>query len=332
MKKLIILIICLNSLVFANQTVFAWNDKTTHPALTKNTIDFYNLNFETKISDEEKEWVIQASVSEDTPPRWVNHFYDPVYNEGWTGEKGPVGFSEEFMKKFSDVFLSAKGAVSAIDWVHNQELQEKYRLYKGNQTWEKAIYEYVKNKDKKKAFTALGHVLHLLQDMAVPEHTRNDTHPGDSPLENYSARFDINNFNEVNNLLNFSAKDFSDLDGYFNDLANYSNNNFFSKDTILDEKYEKPEIVNEESLFAYGLNNLVLSGVETIRIKKGNKFEKVKVYNISESPEHETILEGYWTRLSREAILSGAGVLNLFFQEVERAEEDQSILVEPPED
>ena len=172
MKRLIFSFVFIVSLVFIPRAVFGYSDETTHPALTSEVVDFYNLNFDKKITDEQKGWILEGSIEEDTPPRWINHFYDPVYNEGWTGEHGNTYLSEDFMKKFSDVFLSSESAVSAIDWVHNQKLQGKYRLYKGNQTWEKALYEYVQNGNEKEAFLALGHVLHLLEDMAVPDHTR----------------------------------------------------------------------------------------------------------------------------------------------------------------
>ena len=154
------------------RAVFAYDDKTTHPALTEEAVNFYNLNFNQKITDEEKEWIISGSILEDTPPRWVNHFYDPIYKVGWTGEAGGLN-PQDVLRQFTDLFLSNGRAVSALNWVHNQELQNQYKLYQGNQTWEKAIYEYVKNKDKKAAYFALGHVLHLLEDMAVPDHTRN---------------------------------------------------------------------------------------------------------------------------------------------------------------
>ena len=223
MKKLVLVPIFVGSLV-VSQAVFAYDDQTTHPALTSEVVDFYNLNFDKKITDEQKGWILEGSIEEDTPPRWINHFYDPVYNEGWTGEHGNTYLSEDFMKKFSDVFLSSESAVSAIDWVHNQKLQGKYRLYKGNQTWEKALYEYVQNGNEKEAFLALGHVLHLLEDMAVPDHTRNDTHPGDSPYESYCSQFTVDNFFIADELVgqNYKPLVFSSLDGYFKKLAENS--------------------------------------------------------------------------------------------------------------
>jgi len=37
--------------------------------------------------------------------------------------------------------------------------------------------------EKEKAMFALGHILHLIEDSAVPDHTRDDGHIGDSPYE-----------------------------------------------------------------------------------------------------------------------------------------------------
>ena len=323
--------------MFINRTVFAYDDKTTHPAITDEIVDFYNLSFDKKITAEEKERIIQGSILEDTEPRYINHFYDPIYKQGWTGEHSGEWFSKDLMQKFSDVFLSSENGVSALNWAHNQELQEKYKRYQGNRTWEKALYEYVKNKDKKEAFSDLGYILHLLEDMSVPEHTRNDTHPNDSPYENYSQRFTRNNFHIANDLKkqNFQPVNFNNLDEYFEYVANYSNNYFFSKDTVNDPKYEKPKIIKSDSEYGYGLDKdnkkFVLVGVETRRIKEGNEYKDTKVYLLTKDQLYEPILNAYWIRLSREAVLSGSGVIDLFFQEAEKMEKDPSLLQPPPE-
>jgi len=70
---------------FSSQKSLAYDDKTTHSALTQEIIEFYNLHFDKKITDEQKEWIIEGSILEDTPPRWINHFYDPINKTGWTG-------------------------------------------------------------------------------------------------------------------------------------------------------------------------------------------------------------------------------------------------------
>ena len=38
----------------------------------------------------------------------------------------------------------------------------------------------------------LGHVLPLIEDAPVPEHTRNDAHAGGSKYEEYAGRYDAN--------------------------------------------------------------------------------------------------------------------------------------------
>jgi len=329
MKKIIFVATFLISLMFMAGTVFAYDDKTTHPAITDEIVDFYNLRFDRKITAEEKEWLIQGAILEDTEPRYINHFYDPIYQQGWTGEYGTGWLSKDFTQKFSDVFLSSEKSVSALDWVHNQELQEKYKHYQGNRTWEKALYEYVKNKDTKEAFLNLGYVLHLLEDMSVPEHTRNDTHPKDSPYEDYTTRFTRGNFQIANDLQKQDHRPtkFNSLDEYFKQLANYSNNYFFSKDTINISKYDKPKIIEENKGWGYGMdkNNqeFTLAKVDVVRSKDS---ETQKSYSLNNDEVYKPILNAYWVRLSREAVLSGSGVIDLFFQEVAKAEKDPSLL------
>ncbi len=275
------------------------------------------------------------AIGEDTEPRYVNHFYDPIYKNGWSGEHAI--FSQDAMREMSDIAIAPVGAVSALNWVHNQELQAEYQRYLGNKTWEKAIYEYVKNKNKQEAYYALGHVLHLLEDMAVPEHTRNDTHTplNESPYENYSARYTRDNFYIVDEIKNQKQPVFNSLDEYFEYLANYSNNYFFSRDTINDGKYNKPQIIGDDGQYGYALDidqqkfKVALENIQFL--KQGENFVQVKNYIIEDKPASVPILNAYWTRLSREAVLSGAGVINLFFKEVEEAEKDPSLLKPPPE-
>ncbi|MDD5032549.1 MAG: right-handed parallel beta-helix repeat-containing protein [Candidatus Pacebacteria bacterium] len=331
MKKAILLFIIFSPLLFS-RAVFAYNDTNTHPALTDETIDFYNSISENKLTDEEKEWIISGAEGEDTPPRWTNHFYDPVYDEGFTGERGPSNIINELSGKYSDVWLSVEDAVSAKIWSQNQELQAKYRLYKGNKTWEKAIYEYVKNNNKQEAFYSLGFVLHLLQDMAVPDHTRNDSHPptDGSPYENYCVGFNRNNFSIQDKIKGNQPASLTSLDNYFDYLANYSNKYFFSKDTINDEKYENPKIIKVEGDYGYGPDNrgneFKIVGA-TREIKNG----ELKISYFLRTQE-EKVFESYWSRLSTEAVLSGAGVIELFFSEAEKAKNNQNLLEEPPQE
>ena len=66
--------------------VFAYDQKNTHPALTDEIVDFYNLSFPgNKLSVEDKKLLIQGSIDEDHGERPLFHFYDPVYNRGIAG-------------------------------------------------------------------------------------------------------------------------------------------------------------------------------------------------------------------------------------------------------
>ncbi len=43
-------------------------------------------------------------------------------------------------------------------------------------TFDRAVFEYVHG-DKKRALEAVGHIMHLVQDMTSTPHTRDDAHP-----------------------------------------------------------------------------------------------------------------------------------------------------------
>ena len=132
----------------------------------------------------------------------------------------------------------------------------RYSSYGGNNTWENALRQYAKG-NKKEAYYILGHILHLLEDATVPDHTRNDTHAhegssvsldGGSPYEDYGKNFTRQNLNTAQNLLSAGKNPIflSSIDEYFDKLAGYSNGYFFSEDTINDPKYNNPKIIREE--------------------------------------------------------------------------------------
>ena len=141
---------------------------------------------------------------------------------------------------FSQGALSSEKPVSLLNWLHNQNLQAKYGAYYGNRTWERAIYEAVKNGDKKEAYYTLGYILHLVEDATVPDHTRNDTHAhelekvtGDygSPYEEFSKQSKRENLNIAKELKQRSEKPISksSIDEYLISLSEYSNKYFSQK-------------------------------------------------------------------------------------------------------
>ena len=158
------------------QNIKAYSDTTTHPDLTREIIDFYELSGGRKFTDEQKQWVIQGSIDEDAAPRWLNHFYDPIFERGLDT---PILFVNGYSSKnwglyskyqlarlgqtgTAGVMIAGKSDPSSLPFVFS---------------YEAGIERYAKNKEKD-AYITLGHILHLIEDLTVPEHTRNDAHPG----------------------------------------------------------------------------------------------------------------------------------------------------------
>lgn len=143
-----------------------------------------------------KEWIAFGSAAEDYGKKgqddfWTtrafNHFHDPL--KDWD-EAGLSSWANQFYK---DAYK--KDPVSPILW----GLKPGEQTFDGNSTgdwsWAKAreyYYTYLTGKDLKgntvartdeerkanfsSCLRALGQVMHLLQDVSVPLHTRNDLH------------------------------------------------------------------------------------------------------------------------------------------------------------
>ena len=57
--------------------VFGYDDKTTHPALTKEIARFFNYNYPALgLRSDEIEILMKGSIDEDEETRWLKHFYD----------------------------------------------------------------------------------------------------------------------------------------------------------------------------------------------------------------------------------------------------------------
>lgn len=133
------------------------------------------------------EWLSVGAVNEDSYylARFVNHFYNPINKEG---------LSDIALFRYQ---LSVSG-MNALDWawenrgsllnqdhgwVHARDVYLAAVLSPGRETRRSRLAE---------TFFDLGHVVHLLQDMAQPQHTRNDAHaPLGSPLYGETAPYEI---------------------------------------------------------------------------------------------------------------------------------------------
>ncbi len=323
------------SFLFFNYS-FSYSPYFTHPDLTEEMVKFFNLKSQEsnlKISKQEILWLRKGAINEDTPPRWINHFYDPVHKIGWTGKHFGSLSEEDGYKKGAD--MAPKPALASIDWAENQEYQSAYAAEYGNQTWQKALVSYVID-DKESAFIALGHILHLVEDLSVPDHTRNDSHAGiagdpGSPYEDYSKEYtNYNKLTLAKDLKNQNRNflEFSNLEDYFEYLANYSNNNFFSEDTISNEEFNEPKLSGLQMISKEIEGNiirryLVSNDYYLSWFKKEDPFTGKKIYT---TDDKYFVLPSYRSHLFPQAVLTGASVINQFFKEAEFYKQNPKLL------
>jgi len=265
--------------------VFSYNDTVSHPTLTENAAFVYNASFDKKLSNDEIAWLKWGSIEEDTPPRWLNHFYDPNLNIGIDGLR------------------------SAKEWSVSPTMQSLW--IRGNQTWQKAVDSYVAG-DNKSAFIALGHVLHLIEDMTVPAHTRLDAHLMGDPYEVWVEE-------SVQDNIHFNAQPIvsNNLLNVFDQVAFYSNKNFFSEDTFSNRK-----ILDGFERFYKTVDNRTvkcLKGLDGSCLLLVKKEFGEDVYFINDPVVHSD----YFNLLGSKAVSYGAGVIKLFFDEAEKKKQEQ---------
>lgn len=266
---------------------------STHAALTAAIIDAYNKSFSADaIADEFRFDMIRGSQEEDNDFRWLQHFYDPLYNRGLTA----AGWSR----------LSSK------QWATADGAQDF--------TWRAGIDAYARG-DSHAAFLVLGHILHLLEDASVPEHTRNDLHPMESPYEAFTKTLMPVVDDKPPIVL-------SDRDGYFDAMARYANNYFYSADTLQGEEYAmpKPDYMKREETYLYGYNTDE-SGkpyhlVHYVTAKKYPWLMGSRLRPVLDN-DNNKILSDYWRLLSAKAVRHGAGLTHTFLIEAEKARKER---------
>ncbi len=298
--------------------VEAYASTTTHPALTQEALKLFEYHYpQRQFTDAEKAIIEKGSADEDDPIyRSFSHFYDPIY------EQGLWNFFSSAKKWARDTRAQAKLDLKYTALLAN--MTQKLFDSDTDFTFDRAVFEYV-HKNKDRALEALGHILHLIEDMDVPAHTRDDSHILGDPLEVYADRF-VKGRADVDNiavgLIKENKKPVIDanLDDYFYNLALFSNQNFFSEDTILIEKYAEPIISYEKKDSVSGTNfgykkidNIDYKLVRIETLYKNKVFYK-QYYVVDKD---NLILSDNWNVLSKQAILYGAGVIKLFFDAVE---------------
>lgn len=120
----------------------------------------------TSIADELKTAMQYGAVHEDDFPRSVNHFYD--FQNG-------VPLTEPSLP----LIICSPYGIRADHWALDNSILNDHSLYSARANFYRALTGRTEGDRASFAhglFEDLGHVVHLLQDMAQPEHTRNDQH------------------------------------------------------------------------------------------------------------------------------------------------------------
>jgi len=108
----------------------------------------------------------QGADDEDQNIRSINHFYDPAHD-------APLTVLALFC-------TPPPGSNTAPAWaLGSSGLWNEFSLKDANDHYRKALVSLqkdIRTTETARLFLTLGHVVHLVQDMAQPEHTRNDQH------------------------------------------------------------------------------------------------------------------------------------------------------------
>lgn len=331
-KKILLFVLTLSWFFILPNISYSYETDHTHPTLTLGAMSYYNLSFPENI---QKEYVRQGSIDEDYPgldtgcvfPRYFYHFLGEN-DEGWkpllsnakdfaTSSARQVYWTELIRTNCGDIYNSASMGKYVKDF-----------------SWENAKYQYLIN-NYTDAYLSLGHVSHLLEDMGVPAHVRNETHFGiENPLIPYSNlmvtgdpyewfvnnRFGNNLSNP--NVIPDSISNCTSPECLFNNLSNYTRSNFFTKDTIgnMDLTWRvnhncstvddnKKEYVKCSSL---DIDNRVENGEYYIaRRSILSLLTGGSLYSLDEK-----VYEDYWHKLSPRVMQSVAKLINLYHKEV----------------
>src|SRR5438445_1559220 len=183
-----------------------------------------------------KEWIAEGSIREDDDARSVNHFYDP-FNDRPLTVGIPIGFK-------------------APDWAFDQAAFLRAETFRFSWTdarraFRDALTSPTLNGRKEAlalTFRTLGNVIHVIQDMGAPEHTRNDPHLGHPLIQGIAGApslFD-KRIDDIKNIFDYGGYPspvFDAFRGFWTTgdgrgLAEFTNRNFISKDTNFTQSVE----------------------------------------------------------------------------------------------
>ncbi|NLJ49198.1 MAG: PKD domain-containing protein, partial [Candidatus Atribacteria bacterium] len=220
------------------------------------------------------QWVIEGGYTADEPERYMSlrHFYDPL------GANQGANYLTDHVDEFlTSIVMGTNPKMDAKWW---GALHSPYSIEKGKEFMTLA-FSSANLQEKEKLFAAawrsLGETMHLLADMTVPAHVRNDSHPGVEWTQYITDKYRADPYEEfvdqkvVENCLCSPDPELVEAinkipkneDGFlrvlnlFDCVAGYTNRKFFSLDTIAGiEKALGQRITNSNGMPEYPLPRL----------------------------------------------------------------------------
>jgi len=295
MKKLWLFTIFLAGMIYVNAS--AYDNEDTHPRITEKAVESSDIGeyliemlkcpdgTDTALQGITiRKWLMEGSKFEDIPNcRASNHFHNPLREWTESGMRDQPWFINLWCSGGEYPPNNIKSAVhwatgftapsvkvdtgNEWDWDHAKEFYYIYLTGKDFQGIEIANTEDQKKEYFAKSLRALGQTLHMLQDMAVPAHVRDDFKSHLEwfgitletlfyPSEWIGERFEyyvkhhpelisgaeggqltdpsVTKFWDTND---YTGQDPDNLNSLMIGFAEYTNMNFVSKNTIFTEDY-----------------------------------------------------------------------------------------------
>ncbi len=346
MKQKIAICLCFIGILLCCEKAYAYSQKF-HVILTKKAInqnkDALNKYIENYIGlskgvdnfllyERVRQLIEDGSFNEDYNWNAINnpllsHFYEPISNTAGVSYFGLF-------------------PPSAYDWANASNNMWSWRSARQYFYYGLVPNPYVDmNLSLAKAFEGIGHIIHLVQDMSVPAHTRADLHASlfpfslifaPDPYEEYTNKmgsFDYPSFSFPywNTPTTTDApKQFWDIDTYTGGaipssdhigLAEYTNMNFFSQHTIF-KNFPNPA---KENTTAQLVEQRARDGkADKVEYVMGYQSERLAAYSYVnkyvlfpgqwEYNIDDEVNADYASQLIPRAVGYSAGLLNYFFR------------------
>ncbi len=279
-----------------------------------------------------KDWIIGGGYSADEPegPSALVHFYDPMAGEGQR-HLTDQQFVTNLLHHVSST-LNANPETDARDWglkdlsrdmeIYGINFIQEYAYDDAKENLKKALASHENNNEfYGRAWRGVGETMHMISDMTVPAHVRNDGHA--SLLQDSDPYESTTNFQHVNAYAGNSAAPLvyrKNLNGLMHDVALFTNTNYLSKDTIPGQttsatKYSLPDITKMEVIKGGSLDGYLKDSEGRVTAAP-NSWTK-KLWNGQAYTINPTVVDAQRQVLIPTAVRSSATVLDRFLPRFE---------------